>query len=150
MATKAELEQQVDLLVSEKNDLSGQLEASQAKIEELEEASAQRDLDGGGDQDANVKAVQDELDQIKGENETLRERVVELEQQNAAMLEGAGNPEGDPQSEDKDRQVAELTADKQRLEVERDDARNKVIALTERLTRQGSLHGNIADLPPVV
>lgn len=150
MSTKAELEQQVDLLKSEKDGLAGQLETAQARIEELEEASAQRDLDGAGDQDANVKAVQEELDQTKGENETLRERVVELEQQNAAMLEGAGNPNGDPHSADLDQQLAELTADKQRLEVERDDARNKVIALTDRLTRQGSLHGNIADLPPVV
>lgn len=110
----------------------------------IEEMSGQdKEEDGEKEKrDARIAELEAALAESEKEKGTLQAKITDLEL-------GSGNDDGEEARQLREK-VAILEADNQALKIERDDFRNKTISLQNRLVEQGSLHGTVDNLRPVV
>ena len=148
MATKAELEVEVEYLKGQLSEKEGELATANEQITErdsrIEDLNQQiADANEGHDENrvADLERQIAEKDVALGE---LSAKVTDLE-----MNAAAGPDEGDPAREEL-RQLREkvemLESDTRVMEVQRNEYRDKVIGLEARIKERDSLHGHIDNM----
>ena len=147
MATKAELEIEVEYLKGQLSEKEGELVTANEQIAERDshiEDLNQQIADANEDHDENRVADLErqvaEKDVALGE---LSAKVTDLEM-------NAADPEADDQADEELRQLREkvdmLESDTRVMEVQRNEYRDKVIGLEARIKERDSLHGHIDNL----
>ena len=147
MATKAELEVEVEYLKGQLSEKEGELVTANEQIAERDshiEDLNQQIADANEDHDENRVADLErqvaEKDVALGE---LSAKVTDLEM-------NAADPEVDDQADEELRQLREkvdmLESDTRVMEVQRNEYRDKVIGLEARIKERDSLHGSIDNL----
>ena len=147
MATKAELEVEVEYLKGQLSEKEGELATANEQITErdsrIEDLNQQiADANEGHDENrvADLERQIAEKDVALGE---LSAKVTDLEM-------NAADPEVNDQADDELRQLREkvdmLESDTRVMEVQRNEYRDKVIGLEARIKERDSLHGSIDNL----
>ena len=147
MATKAELEIEVEYLKGQLSEKEGELATANEQITErdsrIEDLNQQiADANEGHDENrvADLERQIAEKDVALGE---LSAKVTDLEM-------NAADPEVDDQADGELRQLREkvemLESDTRVMEVQRNEYRDKVIGLEARIKERDSLHGSIDNL----
>ena len=147
MATKAELEIEVEYLKGQLSEKEGELATANEQITERDsriEGLNQQIIDANEGHDENRVA---DLERQVAEKDVA---LGELSAKVADLEMNAADPEGDNHADEELRQLREkvemLESDTRVMEVQRNEYRDKVIGLEARIKEHDSLHGHIDNL----